>query len=434
MANAFPIKPGVILFTLTVAALLFGCGPREDSSVVTFTVGGAPSEVDFWQTLIAEFQDQTGIEVDLLRQPTDSDQRRQGLVVSLKSAQPNPDVFLMDVAWIAQFAASGWLEPLDHEVQSGQLQTDVFFQDVLNLADRYQEKLIALPVYVDGGLLYYRRDLLAKYGFDEPPKTWQQLLETSRAVQKQHRQTNQNFYGFVWQGAQYEGLVCAWLEFAASNGGGILLDRDTITLNTPANIQATQFMRDLIQTHRISPPSTYTEMKEEEVRTFFQQGNALFQRNWPYAWSLHQAHDSPIRGKVGIAPLPHFPGGTSASTLGGWHIAISKYSDNKAASLQFLEFVTSYQVQKKLALNLGWNPARPDVYTDTQVLEELPHFADLGQFFLNLRPRPNLPYYTLISQHMQKHLSAALAGHATPSEALAAAQREAQRDIDRHAK
>ena len=433
MANTRPGKSKVISFALIVAILLAGCGRKEDSSTLTFTVGGAPAEIDFWQRLVAEFQEQTHINVNLVRQPTDTDMRRQGLLVSLQSSQPDPDVFLMDVAWLAQFAASGWLEPLDAHAQASQLKTGVFFQKVLNLADRYQGQLIALPVYVDGGLLYYRRDLLEKHGFATPPKTWPQLLAQSLVIQKQVRQTNPDFYAFVWQGAQYEGLICTWLEFAASNGGGIILAQNRITLNIPANVQATQFMRDLIHTHKISPPNTYTEMKEEQVRTFFQQGNALFERNWPYAWSLHQAQDSPVRGKVGIAPLPHFPDGPGVSTLGGWHIGISKYSDAKEDAFKFVEFVTSYQTQKKLAINLGWNPGRRDVYADKDVLEKLPHFAHLGQVFENLRPRPNMPYYTLISETIQRQLSGVLSGKSTPSEALAAAQRRAQDIMDQHA-
>ena len=416
MTNIIPYKSIVISLALMVTFLLAGCGGAGgESSGLTFTVGGAPAELDFWQTLVADFQDQANIRVDLVRQPPDTDMRRQGLLLSLQSSQPDPDVFLMDVAWLAQFAASGWLEPLDSQAKAGKIRTDVFFQKVMNLADHYDGRLIALPVYVDGGLLYYRRDLLEKYGFDEPPQTWLKLLEQSLAVQKQVRQKNPDFYGFVWQGAQYEGLICNWLEFAGSNGGGIILDRNKIGLNTPANVDATQFMADLIHTNKVSPPNTYTEMKEEQVRTFFQQGNALFERNWPYAWSLHQAHDSPVRGKVGIAPLPHFPDGSSVSTLGGWHIGISKCSDAKEDAFKFVEFVTSYETQKKLALALGWNPGRRDLYTDEDILAKLPHFAHLGEIFDNLRPRPNLPYYTLISDVMQRRLSAVLSGQSSPA-------------------
>ncbi|NIA06348.1 MAG: extracellular solute-binding protein [Actinobacteria bacterium] len=415
---------------LLILLFLSGCGQKPESTTITFAVGGAPAELDFWQVLIGEFQDRTGIKVDLLRQPTDTDLRRQGLITSLKAGRSDPDVFLMDVAWLGQFAASDWLEPLDTH---NDLDLDVFFEKVLNLADRYQGHLIALPVYVDGGLLYYRQDLLNKYGFDKPPQTWSELLRYSLVIQKGERETNPDFYGFVWQGAQYEGLICNWLEYAGSNAGGIVFEDGRIILHTPANVQATQFMHALIHIHKVSPPNTYTEMKEEEARTFFQQGNALFERNWPYAWALHQSEDSPVRGKVGLAGLPHFSVGPSVSTLGGWHIGISKHSDAKQKSFEFMKFVLSFETQKRLALELSWNPGRRDVYTDQQVIAALPHFTRLRGVFENLRPRPNLPYYTLISQVLQRHLNAVLSGNSSATEALSAAEREAQTIVDRYA-
>jgi multiple sugar transport system substrate-binding protein len=423
-----------VLFMSCALVGTSGCRKGESEGTLTFAVGGAPAELDFWEKLIGEFETQSGIEVNLLRQPTDTDLRRQAMVTSLQAERNDPDVFLMDVAWLAQFAASDWLEPLDSYAKDDELNLEVFFQRVLNLADRYHGTLVALPVYVDGGLLYYRKDLLDAYGIEGPPQTWQKLVEDSLKVQEDMRKSNPNFCGFVWQGAQYEGLVCTWLEFAGSGGGGIAITDDVISLDTGANVAATRFMYDLVHTHKVSPPNTFTEMKEEEVRSFFQQGNALFERNWPYAWALHQSEDSPVKDKVGIAALPHFAGGKSVSTLGGWHIGVSKYSDTKEKSFALVRFITSYGSQKKLALNLGWNPGRRDVYVDEDVVEKSPHFASLQDIFENLLPRPTLPYYTLISEVIQRHVNAVLSGKSAPGEALASAEKEAQEIIQRYAK
>jgi len=423
-------RKSFILMISLFMILFAGC--RRTEEAITFAVGGAPNEIEFWETLVKEFTRQTGIKVNILRQPTDTDQRRQGLVISLKSRKADPDVFLMDVAWVAQFGASEWLEPLDDYIKNENMNLDVFFNRVVNLVDRYNGGLIALPVYIDGGVLYYRKDLLRKYGYSEPPETWDKLVDCALKVQKDMRNINPNFYGFLWQGAQYEGLVCNWIEFAASNGGGIILRDGKIKLNLPSNIEAVQFMYDLIHTYKISPPNTFTEMKEEEVRMSFQKGDALFERNWPYAWALHQSEDSYVKGKVDIAPLPHFPSGKSVSTLGGWHIGISKYSDAKSKAFKFLKFVVSYETQKKLALKLGWNPGRKDVYNDNEVLERLPHLAKLKNVFENALPRPNLPYYTQISEILQHYINAAIAGKLTPEVALSQAEKEAQNVIERY--
>ncbi len=413
-------------------ALLPHCS-GTDREGITFAVGGAPAELAFWEQLVQDFQDTTGIPVTLLRQPTDTDQRRQGLVIPLEAGKSDPDVFLMDVVWIAQFAASGWLQPLDADLARSPLRLDMFFANVVRLADRYRGRLIALPVYIDAGVLYYRKDLLLQLGISKPPQTWSQLATEARQVQQRQRADHPDFYGFVWQGAQYEGLICNFLEFAASNRGGIVFRNGHILLNTPENRTAVRFMRDLIGRYRVSPPSTYTEMREEETRLTFQHGNALFERNWPYAWPLHQSDRSAVRGRTGVAPLPHFPGGESVSALGGWHIGISAYSDHQAMSWRLVRFILSSQTQKRLTLRLGWNPARKALYDDPQVLAAMPHLQRLRAIFTHARPRPTLPYYTQLSEVLQRHLNAILAGKTGVGAGLAAAQTEAQELVDRYA-
>ncbi len=419
-----------LIISLSIIFLLAGCGGVKEDKPLVFAVGGAPSEINFWEALVDEFSTAYEIDINVVRQPTDTDQRRQGLVVALKAQEDDPDVFLMDVAWLAQIAASGWLAPLNTESDS--IETGAFFQNILDLADRYDGQLMAMPVYVDGGVLYYRTDLLEHIGISEPPETWKQLIEYSLRVQENEREQNPDFYGFVWQGAQYEGLICNFLEFAASNNGGFIFEGDSLRLNIPENVEALQLMHDIIHEYRISPPNTYTEFKEEEVRLFFQNGNALFERNWPYAWTLHQSPGSPVAGRIGIDVLPHFEGGENISTLGGWHIGISVYSDNKEEARRFVEYVSSYETQKKLALNLGWNPGRKDVYDDQEVLEKLPHFAELKSVFENAYPRPTRPYYSQMSSILQKHLNSALAGEVSPKEALEAAETQIQDIINRY--
>ncbi len=420
------MKKILIIIALALFSLMScGRGPQ-----LTFMVGGAPNELAYWEEVLDAFEKETGISVNMIRQASDTEQRKQSILIALRGQRPDPDVMLMDVAWIGQLASSEWLEPLDDY----NIDASPFFPSIVNLADTYESQLVGLPVYVDGGLLYYRKDLLEKYGYNKPPAYWSELVEMAKKIQAEERKTNPNFWGYVWQGAQYEGLICNALEVFASAGGGFLGPEGNSIVNSPANVIALQTMVDFINKHKVSPPNTYTDMKEEEVRQMFQNGNALFERNWPYAYGLHRAEDSTVRDKFDTAPLPSFPGGSSASTLGGWHIGISRFSDMKEEAAKLVEFITSYETQKKLAVTLGWNPGRMDVYTNPEVIEANPNIQNLKEIFMGAIPRPTVPYYSQLSVILQRHLNAALAGNVEPNKAIEAAHTEISKVLEEYAK
>ena len=421
----------LVLILSAVAVLLALSCSREEGGI-TLMIGGAPAELDYWEVLLADFARDTGIRVELMRQPTDTDQRRQSLIVPLKAGESDPDVFLMDIVWIGQFAASGWLEGLDPVIADDGFDTSPFFERVIDFADTYEGRLVALPVYVDAGLLYYREDLLIEYGFTSPPTTWADLVRMAVQIQEAQRMSNPDFWGFLWQGAQYEGLVCTFLEFATAAGGGLIDHSGALTLDRPENVSALSFMIDLISTFEVSPPNTYTEMKEEEVRSTFQNGNALFERNWPYAWGLHQEEGSAVKGLVGISLLPAFSGGQHAATLGGWHVGISRSSDDKEAAWELVKYIVSRQAQLGFALNLGWNPARQDIYDAPEIVENLPHLVRLREIFDVAAARPNVPYYSLLSGELQQQVNAALSGATPPAEALKRAQQEGLDIVERY--
>ncbi len=418
------------MFSMVLIILVFiGC--RPETARLTFAVGGASNEVEYWEEMIEEFEETWKIDVVMLRQPTDTDQRRQGLVIPLRSRQKDPDIFLMDVIWVGQFAASKWLAPLDSLVRTGDIDLGDFFDPIIKQVDTYQETLYALPVYNDCGLLYYRKDLLERHDL-KPPVTWQELIHDATYVQERERAKNPNFFGFVWQGAQYEGLICNFLEFAVSHCGGIIDSAGKIIVFTPENVSVAELMQRLIHEYKISPPNTYTEMKEEETRLTFENGNAVYERNWPYAWGLHNREGSALAGKVGVALLPKAADGQHAATLGGWHVGISKYSDSKNEALIFLKFILSYDTQKKLALDLGWNPGRSDLYNDPEIKERIPHIDILRGSFERAVARPSSPFYTQISEVLQKHLNAILSGESKSETALAKAQNEIAEILKRY--
>lgn len=417
-------KPGThgeVLAVAVLGAILLGsssCGAR--SGALTFAVGGAPAELAAWEEVAQSFQQETGIAVAVQRMPANSAEQRQSLLIAMKAGQPDPDVFLMDVAWVGAWITAGWLAPL------GDVDQNAFFPEVLQKTDMADGKIVALPVYLDAGLLYYRTDLLKEAGINGPPQTWDDLVSSAIRVQKQQQEKDPGFRGFVWQGAQYEGLIVNFLEFAGA-AGGFRTNGPTVRVEMPANVRALQLMQDSIWRDRISPPNTYTEMREEQTRSFFQSGHALYERNWSYVWALHESQDSPVRGRVEVASVPGPKPGEATPTLGGYHVGVSAFSDAKDKALRFAGYITSRAVQKSFALKLGWNPGRSDLYEDPEILKHFPHLARLKDVYRNARPRPAVPDYTLISDEISGPFSAVLSRDKSPSEGLHAAQQAIDR-------
>jgi trehalose/maltose transport system substrate-binding protein len=215
------------------------------------------------------------------------------------------------------------------------------------------------------------------------------MTEAAEAIQAGEREEgNDNFWGFVWQGRAYEGLTCDALEWIDSNNGGTIInDEGDVTINNERAIEVVNYAADWVG--NISPRGVLN-YAEEEARGVFQSGNAAFMRNWPYAWSLAQAEDSPIRGDVGVVALPKFgEDGQKTGVLGGWNLAVSEYSDHPEIAADLVRFLVSRDEQKRRAIEASYNPTIESLYEDEEVLEANPFFGDLYDTFVNAVARPS---------------------------------------------
>jgi multiple sugar transport system substrate-binding protein len=409
------------LFILTALIIEPGCTraekTREDGGPVTvvFKHGKIAGDPEPFRRLLDRFErEHPGIKVKDEALPASTDEQHQFYVVNLEGKSADFDVLSMDVIWVQEFARAGWLRDLSRLLAPGERQA--FFPGPIR-AVIHDGGLYAVPWYIDAGLLYYRRDLLDTYG-RRVPRTWPELVETAKYITDQEK----DLYGFIWQGKQYEGLVCNVLEYLWSDGGDVLRE-GRVVINSPANVAALSFMRDLIVKERVTPPLVTTAI-EEPTRHLFGGGKALFMRNWPYAWNVFQREGSPVRGKTGVAALPSFPGHDSASTLGGWQLGINRNSKHAEAAEKLVRFLTSPAAQKTLALTVGYKPTRRSLYRDADLLREQPFIAGLYGIFMKARPRPVTPYYMMITQVMQPEFSAAVSGIKTPEAALSSAQKQ----------
>ena len=218
------------------------------------------------------------------------------------------------------------------------------------------------------------------------------------------------------------------MEYILANGGSLWdATRLVSTLDQPRALAAVRFVRDRL-IGEISPRGILTS-EEPESLSLFTKGTPIFHRNWPYAWKIaNDSKTSRIAGKVGIMPLPGFPGKKGVATLGGWQLGISRFSTQPELAWRFVAFMTSAAIQKRIALATGRAPTRRALYDDPELLDAIPQLKSLLQIFRQAVPRPITPVYIPLSNIMQRYFSSILA---LPDADLLARAALATRDMNR---
>ena len=392
--------------------------PLSADARQTFRMIGPEDVGGAWAEVIRRFHAaHPDIRIEYISGPWSTDERQNMYIRSFLAGDAFELVY-MDVIWTAKFASKGWLLPLDGWI-SPEVREAMLPQGVE--AGLYQGRFYRVPVRVDVGMLYYRKDLVP-----EPPRTWEDLAAVcNRDADPPER------YCIVFQGMQYEGLVCNYLEYLWGAGGTAIDPNQKVLLGRDENIFALSFMKEIID--RGWAPRSVVTFQEQQALEFFEQGKALMMRNWPYAWTTLRR--SPLEGRVGIVPFIHRTGHESAGTLGGWGLGIARSVDNPEAAAKFIEFAVSPEAQKILHFRRGAVPARTSLFQDAEILRESPHYTDLYDVLMKSRPRPVHPDYPRISSIMQKHVSAVLVGIESPREAALQMNRSVEGLIEgkRHA-
>ncbi|MEV8437774.1 ABC transporter substrate-binding protein [Actinosynnema sp. NPDC051121] len=403
---------------LGVAVLLASCssggdkggeqpsGALEGRGEITFatgkdTSGNMQKLVDEWNSSHANEQ------VRIIELPESADAQRQQMVQNAQVKSDAYTILNLDVVWTAEFAANRWVV----ELPSDQFELDKFLQPAIKTA-QYRDKLYAVPVYSDGGLLYYRKDLLDAAG-QKPPKTWAELIAACQAV----KATQPAIGCYAGQFEKYEGLTVNFDEAVHSAGGDVVDSSGKPVVDSPeakAGLDAlvTGFQQGVI-------PQKAITYKEEEGRRAFQAGELLFHRQWPYQWNLAGKTDgsSQVAGKFDVAPLPGLKG-PGSSTLGGHNFAISAFGKNKATALDFIKFFTSESSQRSNLLATSQAPTLASLYDDAELIKQFPYLPTLKESILSAKPRPQAVRYGDVTQAIQEAAYAALTSAKTSDAAL----------------
>jgi multiple sugar transport system substrate-binding protein len=421
MSGKASVRGAVLL--AVAAVVLAGCGDSGDSTgdssgqpaalagrgPIKFATGKDTS--GNMQKLVDEWNGKHPNEkVEITELPEAADEQRNLMVQNAEAKSKEFSVLNLDVVWTAEFAANQWVEQLPAD----QFDLDKFLEPAVNTA-KYRDNLYAVPVYSDGGLLYYRKDLLTAAGVTEAPKTWDEMKEDCAKVTA--LPGNSGLGCYAGQFDKYEGLTCNFSEAVQSAGGSILDKSGKPTVDTAEAKEGLNFLVNGVKDKEI--PAAAVTYKEEDGRRAFQDGQLIFHRNWPYVYAKASATDgsSQVAGKFDIAPLPgkKDPG---VSTLGGHNFAISKFAENKATALDFIKFFTSEEAERSNLLATSQAPTRTDLYDDADLLKQFPYLSTLKESILTAVPRPQAVKYNDVTAAIQEAAYGAMNGQTTTDDAL----------------
>ena len=412
----------VIVVAVVAIMLLAGCGERapSDGSVTIVFKHARMFGDDPVPRLVTAFEARhPGVRVKTEALGASSDEQHQFLVINLEGARGRGagfDVMMLDVIWVPEFARAGWLPDITDSLAPGEL--DAHFPAAAEAA-RWNGRVWALPWNFNVGLLYYRADLLARHGLP-PPRTDAELARAIRTIQAAEH--DPKLEGYVWQGKQYEGLVCNALEALWASGTTLLGGNGEVLPDSPRAEAALTRLRGWIDSG-LSPPWV-SAADEELTRRAFGDGRAIFLRNWFYAMDLFDERGSPVRGKVGIAPLPRLSDGVPApGATGGSLLGVSRGSRHPEAAVALARFLAGEDAQRVLA---GGSvlPTRAALYGDRALVAKRPHMPAFRALAMAARPRPVTPAYLMLSTSLQPEVSAAVVGVKSPARAVADARHQ----------
>jgi trehalose/maltose transport system substrate-binding protein len=409
------------------------------ASLITPTVFGAGATVRFagdsdvgeggrWTRAVAEeWAQKTGNKLEYISRPNDASATLQLFQQYWAAKSPDVDVFMVDVIW------QGICGPhaIDLKKYYKEDEIKAFFPRIIQ-NNTVNGKLVSIPWFTDAGLLYYRTDLLEKYGYKEPPKTWEELAEMAKKIQDGERKDGKrDFQGFVFEGKASESVTCNAIEWIYSYGGGTIVDSDKkVTIDNPKAIKALDTAKSWVGT--ISPLGV-TTYGEEEARNIWQAGNAAFMRNWPYAYSLGQDPKSSISGKFDVTVLPKGGAdGKNAACLGGWQLMVSAYSKVPDAAVDLVHYLATPEMQKKHAVDISLLPTLPALYSDPQVLAKNPFYKNMLPVLQNAVARPSTVTgadYNQLSTAFFQNVNKVLTGGTTAKDAVVAVEKVAKRTV-----
>lgn len=381
-----------------------------------------PSAEDFKEA----YEGRTDATLNVQSTPAESSSSREYYVNQFAAQSAEFDVGMMDVVWPAEFVNAGWAA----EVNDSDGLTDEMLSTPVETVS-IDGSLYGMPMFTDANGLYYRTDLLEEAGYEEPPSTYMELVNMAQDIKEQ---SDEDLNGYIWQGGTNEGLTIMWLNWLWGMGGSVQDGDGNLVVNSQEGVDALQHAVDLIYEYEVTPRSIPSSGTDGNRQTF-QQGNTIFMRNWPYAYSLFQ-DDTPVTDNFAVTTMPKAEGHEDAnnSCIGGWSLFINNFSENVPAAQELANYVGTAEAQEQLAAERSRLPVRAELYEDGYWEDsdnDKPAFLDRFSEILNqTSARPAIPNYSQWSNMVYTECNNALTEQKTPQEALDDAQDQIDSEIN----
>ena len=410
-------RDSILTMALSTAALVAGlAGPADALAQTKLRVfsGGANQRPDLMRKLFDQYQAANpGVKIDIETGGATSELQRQYLSTVLNAKDSAIDIYMIDIVNPAQYFGAGWLEPLNAYVGEPAVAMKPYLP-VYATSNVVDGKIAAMPAFADAMFMYYRKDLLAKYGLAEP-KTWDELSAAARKIQA--GEANPNLQGLSIQGAPIEGAVCTFLLPYWGQGKDFNDAAGRMTLDKAAAVKGLNQWLGMVDAGVIK--KNVAEVKTPDTVNEFKAGQVIFAVNWGFAWDrFKDDKDSSVAGKVGVMPLPAMAGGKSATCIGGWQWAVSAFSKSKAEAAKLVRYMSSPEASKFLAIQGSLMPVYAATYTDPEVVQAVPWFKDAAAVVVAGKSRPKSERYGEVSDVIRTTTSAVLARTKTPAEGV----------------
>jgi len=413
-------RDSMLTATLSALALVAGLAAPADALADTrlrVFSGGANQRPDLMRKLFDQYQKANpGVTIDIETGGATSELQRQYLSTVLNAKDSAIDIYMIDIVNPAQYFGAGWLEPLNAYVGEPAVAMKPYLP-VYASSNVVDGKVAAMPAFADAMFMYYRKDLLAKHGVAEP-RTWDELAAAARKIQAAEAQAgNANLQGLSIQGAPIEGAVCTFLLPYWGQGKDFNDAAGKMTLDKAAAVKGLNQWLGMVDAGVIK--KNVAEVKTPDTVNEFKAGQVLFAINWGFAWDrFKDDKDSAVQGKVGVMPLPAMAGGKSATCVGGWQWAVSAFSKSKAEAAKLVKYLAAPEASKFLAAEGSLLPTMQAVYTDADVLKNVPWFKDAANVVVAGKSRPMSKEYGQVSDVIRSTTSAVLARTKTPTEGV----------------